>query len=143
MGPAGSNGLAEYAYIYNLAAQVVAIEADVGFGSNGVMTSGITHALGSPAIVLANAGDYKVTFSVSGTEPSQMALFVNGLEVPGGIYGSGAGTQLTTGQVILTVAAGAVLTVRNHSSAAAVTLATPIGGTQANANASVAIEKLS
>ena len=121
----------------------MAIEADIGFGSNGVMTSGITHALGSPAIVLANAGDYKVTFSVSGTEPSQMALFVNGVEVAGGIYGSGAGTQLTTGQVIVTVAAGAVLTVRNHSSAAAVTLATPIGGTQANANASVAIEKLS
>ena len=143
MGPAGSSGLTEYAYVYNLAAQVVAIEADIGFGSNGVMTSGITHALGSPSIVLANAGDYKVTFSVSGTEPSQMALFVNGVGVAGGIYGSGAGTQLTTGQVIVTVLAGAVLTVRNHSSAAAVTLATPIGGTQANANASVAIEKLS
>ena len=143
LGPAGSNGLAEYAYVYNLAAETVAIEADVTFSSNGVMTSGITHALNGSAIVLANAGDYKITFSVSGTEPNQMALFVNGVQVLGGVYGSGAGTQQTTGQAIVTVAAGAVLTVRNHSSAAAVTLATPIGGTQANANASVAIEKLS
>ena len=89
-----------------------------------------------------NAGDYKVTFSVSGTEPSQMALFVNGALVAGTVYGSGAGTQQNTGQVIVTVGAGDVLTVRNHSSAAAVTLATLIGGTQTNANASVAIEKL-
>ena len=121
----------------------MAIEADITFSSNGVMTSGITHALNGSAIVLVNAGTYKITFSVSGTEPNQMALFVNGVQVLGGVYGSGAGTQQTTGQAIVSVAAGAVLTVRNHSSAAAVTLATPIGGTQANANASVAVEKLS
>jgi hypothetical protein len=136
------NGLAEYAYVYNLGAGVVAIEADVNFDSNGVMTSGITHALNSAGIVLANAGDYKITFSVSGVEPNQMALFVNGAPVAGGVYGSGAGTQQTTGQVIITVTAGAVLTVRNHSSAAAVTLQTLAGGTQSNANASVTIEKL-
>jgi hypothetical protein len=89
-----------------------------------------------------NPGEYKVTFSVSGTEPSQMAVFLNGSPVAGSIYGSGAGTQQNTGQVIVTVAAGDVLTVRNHTSSAAVTLQTLSGGTQTNANASVAIEKL-
>jgi hypothetical protein len=59
----------------------------------------------------------------------------------GTIYGSGAGTQQNTGQAIFTLAAGDVLTVRNHSSAAAVTLQTLAGGTQSNANASV-VEKL-
>jgi hypothetical protein len=124
----------------------VAIDADINFNKNGVLTAGITHAAGTPGaagIALVNAGDYKVTFSVSGTEPSQMALFVNGTTlVPGTIYGSGAGTQQNTGQAIATFAAGNVLTVRNHSSAAAVGLATPIGGTQASANASITIEKL-
>ena len=122
----------------------MAIEADITFNKNGVMTSGITHAAGTPGaagITLVNAGDYKVTFSVSGTEPNQMALFVNGTLVPGTVYGSGAGTQQNTGQAIVTFAAGDVLTVRNHSSAAAVSLATPIGGTQANANASVVDRK--
>jgi hypothetical protein len=118
------------------------VEADIPFDTNGVMTAGITHTVGNPGITLVNAGDYKVTFSVSGTEPNQMALFVNSVLVPGSIYASGAGTQQNTGQVIVTVPAAAVLTVRNHSSAAAVGLATPIGGTQASANASVAIEKL-
>jgi hypothetical protein len=142
-GPAGpAGGLAEYAYVYNLAAGVVAIEAPVNFSSNGVMTAGITHAPAAPGIVLVNAGDYKVTFSVSGVEPNQMALFVNGAVVAGSVYGSGAGTQQTTGQVIITASAGDVLTVVNHSSAAAVTLQTLAGGTQTNANASVTIEKL-
>jgi collagen type I alpha len=133
----------EYAYVYNLAAEVVPIEADITFDSNGVMTAGITHAPGDPGIMLVNAGDYKMTFSVSGVEPSQMALFVNGVGVAGGVYGSGAGTQQSVGQVIVTVGAGSVVTVRNHSSAAAVTLQTLAGGTQTNANASVVIERLS
>ena len=71
-----------------------------------------------------------------------MSLFVNGAVVPGTTYGSGAGTQQNIGQAILTLAAGNVLTVVNHSSAAAVGLAALIGGTQATANASVTIEKL-
>jgi hypothetical protein len=120
----------------------VAVEADVTFDSDGVLTSGITHASGSAAIVLVNSGVYKITFSVSGTEPNQMALFVNGTLVPGTVYGSGAGTQQNTGLAIVAIGAGDALTLRNHTSAAAVGLASVIGGTQANANASVAIEKL-
>jgi hypothetical protein len=141
-GPAGSSTPARYAYVYNLGAQTVPIEADIPFDSNGVITPGITHAPGTGEIAFASPGDYKVTFSVSGTEPSQMALFLNGSPVGGTIYGSGAGTQQNTGQAILTIAAGDSLTVRNHSSSAAVGLASNIGGTQANVNASVLIEQL-
>jgi hypothetical protein len=141
-GPTGTNGLAQYAYIYNLSAESVALDAAVSFDTNGVMTAGITHATSSAAITLVNAGTYKVTFSVSGTGPNQVALFVNGTVVNGSIYGSGAGTQQNTGQALLVASAGAVLTLENHTSTAALDLAAPIGGTQANVNASVAIEKL-
>jgi hypothetical protein len=141
-GPTGSNGLSQYAYIYNLSAETVALEADVTLDTNGVMTSGITHAPGTAGITLVNSGIYKVTFSVSGTEPNQMALFVNGAMAPGTVYGSGAGTQQNSGLAIIHITAGEVLTVRNHSSAAAIGLASVIGGTQANSNAAVAIEKL-
>jgi hypothetical protein len=125
-----------------LGGETVPLEADVTFDSNGVLTPGITHALGAAGVTLTTSGTYEVTFSVSGTEPSQMALFVNGTLVPGAVYGSGAGTQQNTGQAIFIAPAGAVLTVRNHTSSAAVGLATPIGGTQPSANASVVIEKL-
>jgi hypothetical protein len=58
------------------------------------------------------------------------------------VFGSGAGTQQNNGQVILTLVAGDVLTLHNHTSAAAVTLQTLAGGTVANVNASVLIRKL-
>lgn len=141
-GPPGSNGLSQYAYIYNLGLETVALEADITFDSNGVMTPGISHTPGNAGIGIVEAGTYEVTFSVSGTEPSQVAIFLNGTLVPGTIYGSGAGTQQNTGQAIFVVPAGAVLTVRNHTSSAAVGLAAPIGGTRASSNASVVIEKL-
>ncbi len=141
-GPPGSNGLSQYAYIYNLGLETVAVEAAVNFDSNGVVTPGITHAPGNAGIGIVEAGTYEVTFSVSGTEPSQIAIFLDGTLVPGTIYGSGAGTQQNTGQAIFVVSAGAVLTIRNHTSSAAIGLATPIGGTGASSNASVVIEKL-
>jgi hypothetical protein len=137
--------LAEYAYVYNDAAQVVALDTDINFNKNGVLTAGITHAAGTPGaagIQLVNAGSYEVTFSVSGVEPSQMAVALNGIVAPSTVYGSGAGTQQNNGQAILSVAAGDVLTLRNSTSAAAVTLQTLAGGTQTNVNASVVIKKL-
>lgn len=100
--------------------------------------------LGGSDVVLASAGDYKITFSVSGTEPSQFALFINGVVAAETVYGSGAGTQQNSGQAILTLGASDILTLRNHTSAAAITLAAapPIGGTAAAVNASVLIQKL-
>jgi len=127
-----------------LSAQVVPLETAVNFSDNGVRTAGITHALGSSTIVIVTAGDYKVTFSVSGTEPNQFALFLNGVMVAGTDYGSGAGTQQNNGQAILSIGANDLLTLVNHTSAAAVSLAAtpPIGGTVAAVNASVLLQKL-
>lgn len=141
--PGATCGLCEYGYIYNLTPQVVARNADILFDSNGVMTPGITHILGSTQIIVSVPGDYEVTFSVSGTESNQFALFLNGSQVAGTVYGSGAGTQQNNGQAIFTIPAGGVLTLRNRLSAAAVGLASVIGGTEANVNASIVIKMLS
>ena len=139
MGPAG--GLAAFGYVYNQGAETVAIEAPVAFDMNGPLV-GITHAPGNPGVVFTNSGTYAVFFSVSGVEPGQFALFVNGAPVQGTVYGSGAGTQQDTGHALITISANDTLTLVNHSSAAAVTLQTLAGGTQANVNASLLIEKL-
>jgi hypothetical protein len=130
-------------YIYNLSAQTVPVESDVIFDTNGILRPEITHAPGATQIAVANPGNYEVTFSVSGVEPNQFALFLNGALVTGTVYGSGAGTQPNNGQAIIALAAGDVLTLRNHSSAAAITLQTLAGGTQTNVNASIVIKKLS
>jgi len=137
-----TGGLSQFGYIYNLTPRTVAIEADVIFDSNGIITPGITHSPGTTQIVVTTPGIYEVTFSVSGTQSNQFALFLNGSLVAGTIYGSGAGTQQNDGQAIITIAAGGVLTLRNHSSTAAVGLASTIGGTQANVNASIVLKLL-
>lgn len=142
-GATGTNGLAEYAYIYNLDAQVVAIEADIVFSSNGVIFGTITHAPGTSTIQIGSAGNYSIWFYATGVEPNQFTLFQNGAPVAGSVYGTGARTQGNNGMVIITAAAGDILTVRNHSSSAAVTLQTVAGGTQINSNASILIQKVS
>jgi hypothetical protein len=82
-------------------------------------------------------------FYAAGVESNQFAVFQNGAPVAGAIYGSGAGTQPSPGMVIITAAIADIITIRNHTSAAPVTLQTLAGGTQVNANASVLIEKIS
>lgn len=94
-------------------------------------------------ISIGSAGDYMISFYVLGVEPNQFTLFQNGIPVSGSTYGSGAGTQVNAGMVIITASAGDVLTLRNHTSAAAVTLQTLAGGNQNNSNASVLIQKIS
>jgi hypothetical protein len=135
-------GAPNYAYVYNLAAETVAVEAAVTFDSNGPL-SGFVHTPGGSAITVTTAGVYRVDFATSGVEPGQFALAVNGVALPEATYGSGAGTQQDDGQLILNLGAGDVVTLLNHSSAAAITLQTLAGGTQANVTASVLIEQLS
>ncbi len=142
IGPQGPTGTPEFGYVYNHSAQVVPIEADILFDTNGITTPGITHIPGTSQVQVNVTADYVVFFSVSTVEPGQFALFVNGVPIQGAVYGSGAGTQQNSGQVMLHLSAGDILTLRNHTSASAVTLQTITGGTQANVNASLAVVKL-
>ena len=139
-GPAG--GISQYAYIYNNSAEVVAVIDAVDFDTNGPITAGILHAPGSPTTTLVNAGTYLVNWSVSGVEPNQFTLYLNGAPVANTRYGSGAGTQQNTGLSIITVPAGSTLELRNNLSPAAVTLQTNAGGVQPNINASLEILRL-
>lgn len=143
-----SSGGSEYAYFYNLAVSAtVAIGAPFPFDTNGPFTSGFLHtASATPAtsapITIVNAGTYLVQYTATVAEARQIALYVNGAVVLSTIYGQATGTAVTTGMAIITVAAGAVLTLRNHLSAAALTLVTPSGGTASNATNSITITKL-
>ena len=94
----------------------------VRFDTNGLSTAGFIHVPGQAEIVVADAGVYKVAFIVSAIEPNQMAVFVDGLLVPGSVYGSGDGTQQNTGEVIVSASAGDVVSLVNHGSHSAVTL---------------------
>jgi hypothetical protein len=138
--PAGG-GISAYAYIYNVGPQTIALEAPILFDTNGPL-SGITHTPASAAINIVAAGTYAIYWSVSGLNPNQFAITVNGAPSTSTIYGSAAGAQQNTALSILTLAAGDVLNLINHTSSAGVPLQTLAGGTQVNVNASVLILRL-
>ena len=140
-GPQGAAGQPDYAYVYNTGAETVAIESDIIFSANGPMT-GFAHTPGSTGIVVDTTGTYEVSFTVTVVEPSQFTLMDNGTALTATTYGSTVGTQEYTGQAIVDLTAGDVLSLRNHTSASSVILQTDAGGTQTNVNASVLIEQL-
>ena len=144
-GPAGANAVAGYAYYYNVdpSGPPIAPGEAVRFDTNGPSTAGFIHFPGLADVVLTAAGVYKASFIVTAIEPNQMAVFLNGSPVPGSVYGSGAGTQQNTGEVIFSASAGDVITLVNHGSHTAVTLQPLAGGTQPNVNASITLEQLS
>jgi len=83
-----------------------------------------------------------ISYSVSGTEPNQFALFVNGKILEQSVYGSGAGTQQNNGQVIVELGEKDSITLVNVSGDKAVELASKIGGDKVNVNASITLLKL-
>ena len=141
LGSGSSGASGNYGYAYALIPQTVASYTAPGTGE--VLfdavgpSSGVATTLGQADIVVANAGTYLVSFSVSGTGPNQFAIFVNDVPQQSTVGGSGAGTQQNDISAILTLPAGAVINLVNYVTGSGVGLATTVGGTQPNVTASV------
>ena len=137
----GAPASTAFAYVYNLREQTVGNDKPVVFDSTGAI-SGISHTNSTAEIIIGSPGIYMFTYSISGTEPNQFALFVNGLVLKQSVYGSGAGTQQNNGQIIVKLNEGDSITLVNVSGDKAVTLTSKIGGDKVNVNASITIIKL-
>ncbi len=115
------NIITGYAQVYNLPDQTVAAGADVTFSANGGNSGLITHTADTAPIVINTAGTYLVHARAVATAPARLGLYLNGTALPGGTFTTG--TVGTTGDLftIITVPAGATLTLRNVE-ATAITL---------------------
>ena len=136
-GPQGATGAAgqpDYAYIYNTAAETVAVESDVTFSTTGPV-SGFTHVPTASTIGVETSGTYLVKFSVTGTQAGQFTLMDDGEVVGGTTYGTANAPGQDGGEAIVTLSAGDVLTLRNHTSSTSVVLETDAGGSLATVNA--------
>jgi hypothetical protein len=108
--------------------------ADVPFSTNGPLVGGITHTAATTTITVANAANYSISYNVSITAGigSAIAIAVNGTV--------DAGTNITalvavgelSGETILTLAAGDVITLRNNSAIPLTTTLAPGVGAQLN-----------
>ncbi|MEX1012600.1 MAG: hypothetical protein WD595_06810 [Waddliaceae bacterium] len=134
-GPAGpAGGLLEFADFYALMppdnAATVAIGGDVDFPQDGPTSGGGISRIGPDSFELADIGVYSVEFQVSVTEPGQLVLTLDGVELEYTVVGRATGTSQIVGIALVeTTAINSVLTVRNSGSDAALTITPLAGGT--------------
>ena len=133
-GPAGAAGtsLTAYGHFYKLASgpdATVLGNTDVLFSNNGPL-SGVAHSPGSAVVFVATAGVYEIDYTVNITAGfgSQFALTVNASVDSSTQTLASTGNQSIGGSVVLSLAAGDVITLRNNSSVAATLTVAPSPG---------------
>ena len=111
----------------------VAPGADVSFPQNGPIANTDIGRISESEFLLNTIGTYLISFRVGVTEAGQLALTLNGQELPYTVTGRATGTSDIMGSAIITTdTVGSVLTVRNPvSNAAALTITPSAGGASA------------
>jgi len=129
LSPVNSPGLNSFAYFWqsviDVTGTIASNNSKVLFESSAVNnTADITTVSGTGNITIgANAGGlYKISWLVAGAEANAFAVFKGNTKQLGSVYGSGAGTQQNNGFVLLSLAAGDVISLRSDNAPAAITL---------------------
>jgi hypothetical protein len=140
-GAPGTAGDSQYAYVFNLGLETVTQYDGVLFSSNGDMSSGFAHVPGTAGLVVSNAGVYEISFSVNAAGANQIAVGRNGgFQDAGANFGSSPDGQ-TTGTIILSLAAGDVLSLQSESRGDLV-LNAFAGGSLYDSDATLAVHKI-
>jgi hypothetical protein len=124
-------------------AATVAANAPVAFPQDGPASGGIAVRVDAFSFTVVNAGDYEVSWQVSFTEAGQLQLALNGAGLPDTVIGRATTTNQGSGNTIVTIGAGQVLSVINPAgNPTALTITTDAGGTH-SVSATLSIKRLS
>lgn len=141
----GVGGSLGWIYVFDTADSVVDDDTDVPFAVTGSSSPNMIHNA-PEQITVVNSGIYRISFSVTtGTAGTNQFAVTSGdgvtqTVITDSIYGSG--TEQNTGQVIVSLTAGNVVTLRNVSGSN-LTLSNTVGGTTTPAvSASLLIERI-
>jgi BclA C-terminal domain/Collagen triple helix repeat (20 copies) len=132
-GPTGA-GLSSFGYVYELATiadATVVGGADVPFSNNGPL-SNVTHTAGTTTITVTEAGVYQVSWHVTITAGigSEIAVAINGVQDSSTPVLALNAVGEISGNSMLTLAAGDVVTLRNNSAVAITMTLAPETGAQ-------------
>jgi hypothetical protein len=125
-------------------AATVAVGADVQFPQDGPAsgTGGITR-LNAGQFQLRSVGTYQVMFQVSVSEPGQLELTLNGVELSYTTVGRATGTsQIVGAALVQTAVANSVLSVRNPVGGIVAMTITPLAGGSHPVSAHLVITRL-
>ena len=122
-------------------AATVAVGADVEFPQDGPSTGAGAVRSGPSAFMLTTPGVYRVAFNVAVTEPGQLILTLDGVDLAYTVTGRAIGSSLiglTT--LVETTSPNQVLTVRNPAGNSNALTITPIAGGSRSVSATLLIE---
>jgi len=147
-GPTGSSGAGLLTTFGNFFALMppdntatIAAGAPILFPQDGP-ASGIAR-LNTSEITLPNIGIYEVTWQASVTEPGQLVLGLNGIEVASTVVGRATGTnQIVGSTLIATTAVNTLLTVRNPAANSTALTMTPIAGGADPVSATLTVKQI-
>jgi len=134
VGPPGTGGAIAFADFFALMpgdnSGTVTVGSDVLFPQDGPSSNSSITRLSPSQFILSAVGTYQVMFQASVTEPGQLDLSVNAVELLSTVVGRATGTSQITGMsLVTTTLPNSLLTVRNPgSNSTALTLTTTAGG---------------
>jgi hypothetical protein len=147
-GTNGMNGVLDFADFYALMppdnAATVGAGADVSFPRNGPSSgSGLIFGITTTQFNLTKIGVYEVNFQVSVTEPGQLILTLNGIDLPYTVVGRATGTSQIIGLAyVRTTSVDSVLTVRNPAGNTPALTITPLAGGTRSVSAHLTIKEI-
>lgn len=129
-GPASTSNFADFVAVMPPDnAATVAVGADVQFPVDGPTSATTITRVSPSSFNLATVGSYLIQFQVSVTEPGQLILTLNGVDVAYTVSGRATGTDQIVGTVIVTTSTpNSVLTVRNPAGNSTALTITPFAG---------------
>ncbi len=126
VGPAGPSGVLGYANFF-APAQTVNPGADTVFSVVGVNSGIVSLSADFRQITVLSGGTYMLFGSATGANSGGMALFFNGGKINAVTYGNQTNEQ-SLFTLMLPIAAGSVLTMRNNGAAAAALTPSALNG---------------
>lgn len=125
-------------------AATIAAGADVNFPQDGPNSgSGLIYGITDNTFNLTNIGVYEVNFQVSVSEPGQLILTLNGVDLPYTVAGRATGTSQIVGMALVkTTSVNSILTVRNPSGNTPALTITPLAGGTRSVSAHLVIKQI-
>ncbi|MFJ7972521.1 collagen-like protein [Psychrobacillus sp. NPDC096389] len=124
-------------------AATVAAGGDVDFPQDGPTSGTDIVRATADSFTLAAIGTYQVLFQVSVTEPGQLILTLNNIDLPYTVVGRATGTSQIVGTALVTTTTmNSVLTVRNPAGNTPALTITPSAGGARSVSAHLVITRL-
>ena len=145
-GATGATGAAAYAEFFALMppdnAATVAPGTAVQFPQDGPQAGDVSRT-GASTFNIATPGTYRVAFSVSVTEAGQLAVALNGLELPYTVSGRATGTSQISGEALVTtVVPNSLISIVNPVGNSTALTITPLAGGTHPVGASLIVQQL-